>query len=81
MFGSIVKKWNEEGGHDGCLLLYIRKIVGFLFTENIFADIVNMTYSCCVELDMTCMGCGKYENRQAYRNIVNLTAGRKDNGS
>ena len=46
---------------------------GFLFTEKFFVDIINMTYSCRVVLDMICMECGNY--------IVNLTAGRKDNGS
>lgn len=40
--------------------------VGFLFTEKFFADIINMTYSCCVESGMICMeGC--YE-----KNIVGV---------
>ena len=55
--------------------------VGFLFTEKFFVDIINMTYSCRVVLDMICMECGNYEDRQAYWDIVDLTAGRKDNGS
>ena len=28
---------------------------GFLFTEKFFVDIINMTYSCRVVLDMICM--------------------------
>ena len=34
--------------------------VGFLFTEKIIVDIINMTYSCRVVLDMICM---EYEKR------------------
>ena len=55
--------------------------VGFLFTEKFFVDIINMTYSCRVVLDMICMECENYEDRQAYWDIVNLTAGRKDNSA
>jgi hypothetical protein len=33
--------------------------VGFLFTEKFFVDIINMTYSCHVELGMICMECKK----------------------
>ena len=33
--------------------------VGFLFTEKIIAYIINMTYSCHVELGMICMECKK----------------------
>ena len=36
---------------------------GFLFTENFFVDIINMTYSCRVVLDMICMESGNYEDR------------------
>ena len=36
---------------------------GFLFTEKIFVDIINMTYSCRVVLDMICMEWGNYEDR------------------
>ena len=32
--------------------------VGFLFTENFFVDIINMTYRCRVVLDMICMESG-----------------------
>ena len=32
-----------------------------MFTENFFVDIINMTYSCRVVLDMICMECGNYE--------------------
>ena len=35
---------------------------GFLFTEKFFVDIINMTYSCRVMLDMICMECGNYED-------------------
>ena len=34
-----------------------------VFTENFFVDIINMTYSCRVVLDMICMECGNYEDR------------------
>ena len=34
-----------------------------LFTEKFFVDIINMTYSCRVVLDMICMECGNYEDR------------------
>ena len=37
--------------------------VGFLFTEKFFMDIINMTYSCRVVLDMICMESGNYEDR------------------
>lgn len=33
--------------------------VGFLFTEKFFVDIINMTDSCHVELDMIGMECKK----------------------
>ena len=36
---------------------------GFLFTEKFFVDIINMTDSCRVVLDMICMECGNYEDR------------------
>ena len=36
---------------------------GFLFTEKFFVDIINMTYSYRVMLDMICMECGNYEDR------------------
>ena len=32
-------------------------------TEKFFVDIINMTYSCRVVLDMICMECGNYEDR------------------
>ena len=32
---------------------------GFLFTGKFFADIINMTYSCRVELGKICMECKK----------------------
>ena len=32
---------------------------GFLFTEKFFVDIINMTYSCRVELGMIYMECKK----------------------
>lgn len=35
----------------------------FCFTEKFFVDIINMTYSCRVVLDMICMECGNYEDR------------------
>ena len=31
--------------------------------KKIFVDIINMTYSCRVMLDMICMECGNYEDR------------------
>lgn len=31
--------------------------------QKIFVDIINMTYSCRVVLDMICMECGNYEDR------------------
>lgn len=34
-----------------------------LYTEKFFVDIINMTYSCRVVLDMICMECGNYEDR------------------
>ena len=41
----------------------LEQFVGFLFTEKFFMDIINMTYSCRVVLDMICMECGNYEDR------------------
>ena len=46
-------------------------------------DIINMTYSCHVGSAMICTECEREalhrnEDRQADRDIVNLTAGRKD---
>lgn len=35
----------------------------YLYTKKIFVDIINMTYSCRVMLDMICMECGNYEDR------------------
>ena len=35
----------------------------FCYTEKFFVDIINMTYSCRVVLDMICMECGNYEDR------------------
>ena len=35
----------------------------YCFTEKFFVDIINMTYSCRVVLDMICMECGNYEDR------------------
>ena len=37
--------------------------VHLLYTEKFFADIINMTYSCRVVLDMICMESGNYEDR------------------
>ena len=48
---------------------------GFLFTEKFFVDIINMIYSCRVVLYIIFMECGNYEDRLAYWDIVNLTAG------
>ena len=35
----------------------------YCYTEKFFVDIINMTYSCRVVLDMICMECGNYEDR------------------
>ena len=35
----------------------------YCYTEKFFVDIINMTYSCRVMLDMICMECGNYEDR------------------
>ena len=35
----------------------------FCLQKKFFVDIINMTYSCRVVLDMICMECGNYEDR------------------
>ena len=35
----------------------------FYCIQKNFVDIINMTYSCRVMLDMICMECGNYEDR------------------
>ena len=35
----------------------------YCIQKKIFVDIINMTYSCRVMLDMICMECGNYEDR------------------
>ena len=35
----------------------------YCIQKKFFVDIINMTYSCRVMLDMICMECGNYEDR------------------
>ncbi len=40
-----------------------------MYTEKFFVDIINMTYSCRVVLDMICMECENYENTRISNNL------------
>ena len=40
----------------------LRSVHSIVYKKN-FVNIINMTYSCRVVLDMICMECGNYEDR------------------
>lgn len=64
-----------------CILMEHNHQEAFLFTTNIFAVIINMTYCCRVGLGMIQMEREKNEDRQADRDIVRVAAGRKNYGA